>query len=236
MALPNTLEDGYITLAVGDGATPEVFTAICGLTVRNYVAAVNTADRFVRDCTDPTSVPVRRLQFTGRQWTISGNGLLARESQLLMESSLGQRRNWRFIQSEPSNDAIYGGFDQGRAVLTNLERGATEGEFVNVSLTIQSDGLWQFFRTGVALNPLRVEPAVVPRGAAVSLDILGANVGGVITVSVGTLPAGLTLNSAARTITGTTSAAAGPVSVTLTETLAGATGSPRATPITLTLI
>lgn len=236
MADPNLLRDGYIVLAIGDGASPEVFTAVCGLQTRSFTEQVNSADSFIRDCTDPEAVPNRRLNLTGRQWNISASGLLARESQLLIQSSMAVRKNYRFIQNEPANDLIFGGFHQGPAILTSLERGASEGEFVNVSLTIQSDGLWQFFQTSASLNPLRIEPSVVPRNVPVSLDIVAANPGSVITVTTGTLPTGLTLDSANRRITGTTTAAAGVVAFTLTETLAGATGTPRATPLAITVI
>lgn len=237
MALPNTLDAEYITISRGDGASPEVFTAICGLTVKNFGAQVNTADRFIRDCDAPTTVPVRKLSLTGRQWQLSGNGLLARESQPLMHASIGVKGiNWRYNQAEPAGDLIYGGFWQGAAVLTNINFGASEGDLVNVELTFASDGLWQFFRNSVTLNALRLDPAVVPRGLPVVLDIVGANAGSVITITAGTLPTGLTLNSATRTISGTTTASAGVTNITLTETLAGATGTPRATALTITLI
>lgn len=145
MALPDLLEDGYVTIALGNGATPtEVFTAVCGLTTRSIAEQVNTADRFVRDCADPTDVPIRRVQITGKQWSLTGSGLLARESLEAVRGAIGVRKNWRFIIAEPATDEVYGGTYQGSAVLTSLTIGATEGEFVNIELAIASDGEWTF--------------------------------------------------------------------------------------------
>lgn len=145
MALPDILKDGYVTIAMGNGATPtEVFTAICGLTQRTFTHQVNTADRFIRDCTDPEDVPIRRLQLTGEQWQLSGSGLLARESLEAVQAAVKVTKNYRFILGEPATDEVYGGHYQGPAVLTSLTIGATEGEFVSVEMTFASDGAWTF--------------------------------------------------------------------------------------------
>lgn len=78
----------------------------------------------------------------------------------------------------------------------------------------------------VTLAALTVSPGTITQGAAATLNIAGATSGSTITLQSGTLPAGLTLDSAARTITGTPGAA-GAFAFTLRETLAGATNSPR---------
>lgn len=72
-------------------------------------------------------------------------------------------------------------------------------------------------------------------GVASTLRIVGATAGSTITVTSGTVPAGMTLNSAARTITGTPTTA-GVASFTLTETLGGATGSPKASAVSTTIL
>lgn len=68
-------------------------------------------------------------------------------------------------------------------------------------------------------------------GTAFNAVITGATSGSMLTAS--NLPAGLTLNSSARTITGTPTATAS--SFTLIETLGGATGSPKSNTIALTI-
>lgn len=71
--------------------------------------------------------------------------------------------------------------------------------------------------------------AGIPRiGVESTISVLGTTLGSTLTVSAGSLPAGMTLNSAVRTITGVPTSD-NPASFTITETLAGATGSPKAT-------
>jgi hypothetical protein len=143
MAQPELLKDGYVSLLLGNGATPtEVFTAICGLTTRTFVEGVNTADRFIRDCDDPEDIPIRRLNITGQQWSITGTGLLARESIAAVRAAKGLTKNWRFAIAKPAGATGWDGHFTGPAVLTSITYGATEGEFVTVELAIASDGEW----------------------------------------------------------------------------------------------
>ncbi len=81
------------------------------------------------------------------------------------------------------------------------------------------------------LNALTISPSTATVGTSTTITISGATDGSVIT---GTVPAGMTLNSAARTITGTPTTAGSP-SIVLTETLAGATGSPRQSTVSVTI-
>lgn len=81
------------------------------------------------------------------------------------------------------------------------------------------------------LNALTISPSTATVGTSATIAINGATAGSVIT---GTVPAGMTLNSAARTITGTPTTAGSP-SIVLTETLAGATGSPRQSTVSVTI-
>lgn len=80
-----------------------------------------------------------------------------------------------------------------------------------------------------ALAALTLSAGAATIGAAITLNLLGATAGSVIT---GVMPDGLTLNSAARTISGTPRVA-GVYGVVLTETLPGAPNSPRVTVVAL---
>lgn len=86
----------------------------------------------------------------------------------------------------------------------------------------------------VQLRPLNVSG--YPRvGVASIISINRTRPGSTITVTSGSIPAGMTLDSANRVITGTPTTA-GVASFTLTETLAGANGSPKANPVTITVL
>lgn len=144
MAVPATLRGTYINLLLGDGATPEVFTPVCGLTSRGLTVQANTNDFFVRDCADPEDVPVRKTIVGGKQWDLTGSGLLDRNRLEDMNVALGTYRNWRYNIAEPATDEVYGGYYGGSGVLTNLELGGDDEGLVSVSLSIVSDGEWTF--------------------------------------------------------------------------------------------
>ena len=80
-----------------------------------------------------------------------------------------------------------------------------------------------------SLSDLTLSAASITQGAAATVNIVGATAGSTIT---GTVPDGMTLNSAARTITGTPTTV-GSYSIILTETLADSANSPRASTVSL---
>ena len=142
MARPAIVKGSYVDILVANGASPAVFTAICGLTTRSYTHQVNTADQFVRDCADPEDVPHRRLTVTGEQWDLSGEGLYNRAQAAVIRAAVGVTRNYRFVVSEPAIETVEDGFYEGPAMLTNLQLGGSDGEFGSVSVQIVSDGAW----------------------------------------------------------------------------------------------
>lgn len=146
MALPTIVKGGYVDILLGNGATPEVFTPICGLTTRSLTQQVNTNDTFVPDCADPEYVPVRRLVPTGRQWDIAGEGLLNLDNWQTLQGEVGTTANYRFVVTRPAGSTDGIGYYAGPAMITNMQVGGStgDGQFATVSLTIASDGLWSF--------------------------------------------------------------------------------------------
>lgn len=80
-----------------------------------------------------------------------------------------------------------------------------------------------------SLSALTLDDTDIPQGSAATINIGSATTGSTITLLSGSLPAGLTLNSGARTITGTPTTVAAASSFTLRETLADSANSPRDT-------
>jgi hypothetical protein len=78
------------------------------------------------------------------------------------------------------------------------------------------------------LGGLVLDDVSIPEDAAATINILGTTTGSTLSISGGSLPAGMTLNSGARTITGTPTTP-GVSTFGLAETLAGATNSPNTT-------
>ncbi len=145
MAQPDIIPGTYFSLMLGNGASPEVFTALCGITTRSFIHQVNSNDVFTRDCTDPEAIPVRRVSVTGEQWDLAGEGLLNRSNLKSLQAAIKRRRSWRFVFSEPADDEVFQGFYAGPGVETNLSITAgDEDGFAKISIAIASDGQWDF--------------------------------------------------------------------------------------------
>lgn len=97
----------------------------------------------------------------------------------------------------------------------------------------QSAGAWAAAQANPTLKPLHLS-GTAQKTVASSIGIVGATLGSTLAVTSGTLPAGLTLNSAARTITGTPTGDT--ATVTITETKASAVGSPKTNSVTVTVL
>lgn len=140
MAQPDIIRGTYFSLMLGDGAGPEVFTALCGITTRNFTGQVNTNDAFTRDCADPVNVPVRRVIATGKQFDLSGEGVLNRALLADMWGELGLISNWRLVFTEPSDDEVFQGHWSGAFMLSNFAVTAEDENFATISIQMVSDG------------------------------------------------------------------------------------------------
>lgn len=85
-----------------------------------------------------------------------------------------------------------------------------------------------------SLGTLSINPSTITENEAVTINILGATAGSTLAVTTGALPAGMTLNSAARTITGTPTTIES-AAFEIEETLADSANSPNDTALTATV-
>ncbi len=144
MAQPDIIRGTYFSLMMGDGAGPEVFIALCGISTRNFTHQANTNDVFTRDCALPENVPVRRAIVTGEQWDLTGEGVLNRSDLERIEAAFGVKKNYRFLFTEPSDDEVFQGYYAGSAILSNMTITGEDENFATMSLTFVSDGEWTF--------------------------------------------------------------------------------------------
>lgn len=140
MAQPDIVRGTYFVLAKGDGASPEVFTPLCGIETKTFRGQVNTSDVFTRDCDNPVDSPVRRIIATGRQWSLTGNGTLNRANIETIQAGLGLIGNYRFLWTEPADDLVFQGYWEGAFMMTSFEQGASDTSFATVSISLESDG------------------------------------------------------------------------------------------------
>jgi hypothetical protein len=142
MAQPDIIRGTYFALMMGDGAGPETFAALCGITTRDFTQQANTSDQFIRDCAAPEDEPIRRLIVTGKQWDLTGSGVLNRANLSLIQAAWGITTNYRYVFTEPSGDLVYQGYYGGAAILTQIKITAEDANYAQLSLTFASDGAW----------------------------------------------------------------------------------------------
>jgi hypothetical protein len=142
MARPQTIRGTYVTILMGNGADPQVFAILCGITAKTFTDAIGTADEFTRDCADPEEVPVRELILTGRSWSISGSGVLNRTQFDDLETAMGQYKDFRFFIGEPDDATLLNGYYGGQGVITDKAIRGDDGGNAGIDITIQSNGVW----------------------------------------------------------------------------------------------
>lgn len=80
MAQPTVISFGKGRLLLGDGADPEVFVAPCGFTQGSLTIDKDTSDVTVPDCDDPDAAAWKATDVTALGWSMSFQGVLAKES------------------------------------------------------------------------------------------------------------------------------------------------------------
>lgn len=106
MSYPTEID--AVIVQIGNGATPEVFTTVCGMENVSLNVTVQTTDRFRRDCDKPGQIPTRAVRVTGKQHDFTGSGVAnADEIERFLEV-IGIRKNAKLIAIE------YDGTDTGK--------------------------------------------------------------------------------------------------------------------------
>lgn len=142
MSVPN--ESDFALIKVGDGASPEVFTAICGIENVSINRVANTTDRFRRDCAKPGQPAVRRSKTTSKQLDITGTGGVTKTDIEAFDDALGVVKNYKvelYQYDGTDTGDLMGTFDAAfnltAANMTLDANGDSSGE-----ITLASDGTW----------------------------------------------------------------------------------------------
>ena len=138
MALATTVPFKNFKVLLGNGATPEVFTAPCGLTSAGLTLSKDTNSTVVPDCADPDAAAWVERDVVSLSAAISGSGVLATESLATWEAA--------FISTSAINARIQvdvptvGGYWSGAFHLTRFDPAGTRGNRVSVTIAMESDG------------------------------------------------------------------------------------------------
>jgi hypothetical protein len=142
MSLPTEFD--FALVKMGDGASPEVFTQICGIEAAQVNITASTSDHFARDCAKPGAVPYRRVKTQGRQMDVTGSGLSNAETVQDFLDAIGLSKNFLiegYRRDGTDGGELLGTFS-GPYVMTAFNLNiATEasGEVV-----LASDGAWTY--------------------------------------------------------------------------------------------
>jgi hypothetical protein len=145
MSIPSIVKGQYFDVAVDvtslNLAGVSGYVIICGLTSRGFTHGTQTGDEYVRDCSNPEDVPVRVVNVTGESWDISGSGLHNRKQQVMIDAMVGKSLPVRFIEGEPSDDAVFIGYYDGKFVLESYAVQGADGANVTSTFAWKSDGI-----------------------------------------------------------------------------------------------
>lgn len=138
MAYTDKLKSTRVAIAIGNGATPEVFSPMCGINTKGFQQTRATNDTTDWDCSDPDASPKTVRDVGAKDWTISGSGLLHRSLLATVQAAFDDTiaTNYRFVFEESVGDAVIDGYYQGPGIVTDLNITGTNGEYVNISITI----------------------------------------------------------------------------------------------------
>lgn len=140
MAQAKTIKFGEQMLLIGDGATPEVFSAPCGITSLTKSTSTNTSDIDIPDCDDPDLVIWLGIDEVSRRMTLTFSGTLAQQSLPLWQEweMEGGFRNVRWLRN--LTDPTLRGQLEGPALLTEFEESSEARGRYTFSGTLIFDG------------------------------------------------------------------------------------------------
>lgn len=140
MAKPITAAASKMLVKIGDGGSPEVFEAPCGMSTKGINFTKNTNEVNVPDCDDPDAPSWIERGVVSMSAEISESGIL----------SMADLDTWQdFLDSTISRNvqvwldlplAEHGGHWDGKFLLTGFNVTAEQGNKVQAAVTMQSDG------------------------------------------------------------------------------------------------
>jgi hypothetical protein len=138
MSYPTTIKGQKWGLRLGDGASPEVFTTVCGITTKGLqrTRAVNESQNW--DCDDPDALPLTEREMAAGDWTISGSGQAVAAELDRLEDAFDTAANWQLVLMGTGATIVRS--YTGNAIMTDLTLGAVNGEKATISLTLSGNG------------------------------------------------------------------------------------------------
>ncbi len=137
-------EADFMIVKLGDGESPGVFTAICGIENVSINKAVNANDRYRRDCAKPGIPGARKNRATGKSLTITASGAANVDNIETFEDILGIKRNYQIglYQTDGSDAGVLLGTYAGAFMLMSDNMTADPNGDSTGEITLNNDGPW----------------------------------------------------------------------------------------------
>lgn len=138
------VESDFVIVKMGDGATPEVFTIMCGIENISLNQNVQSNDVYRRDCAKPGVLPTRRNRPTGTSWDVTGSGVLNISEITRFKAALGTRKNYRieFGKRDGTDTGTLLGTYAGPAMLLSFNHNVGDEGTAEVTLAGEDEITW----------------------------------------------------------------------------------------------
>lgn len=140
MTKPITIKGSQLIILLGNGMSPEVFAAPCGLTTKGLNLTATANEFNVPDCNNPDAPMFTERVISALSAGITGSGILDMNSyddwRIWYLSGLAKNIEVSFNVPLPQG----GGYYAMSAVLTALNSTGNVGELVTIDVEIQSNG------------------------------------------------------------------------------------------------
>ena len=141
MSLPR--EYAFAIIKYGDGAEPEVFTALCGITNVSVNETAETTERRVRDCATPNKPGVTKSKINGTNWTITGTGLTNGDQRATIKDYLFAKfvnYTIEYYEDDSTDTGTLLGTDAGTAIMAANNMSLDQEGESSLELTLQGQG------------------------------------------------------------------------------------------------
>nr|WP_319250504.1 phage tail protein [uncultured Celeribacter sp.] len=146
MAKPTTAKFGKFFIRISDGGSPATFTAPCGFTSKSFSRNKTFGETNVPDCENPDAPSWTERDVQSMTASVSGDGVLAKSAVPIWEAALASSESVECeveIEYPDGDSDIYTGYFH----LESFEITGTQGERVNVSVSMPSDGEIAYVRS-----------------------------------------------------------------------------------------
>lgn len=142
MAQPNVLKFGAGLFYLGDGASTEAFTKICGFTSMELEISKDTSDSTVPDCDDPDAAAWSMSDVTTQSWKATFEGFAAVAAIPLIEAATwatGSRGVRLYLNGAGVGAGTPARLYAGQAHIT-MKLSGQHGERWKISVDVTGDG------------------------------------------------------------------------------------------------